>query len=242
MSRDLISPKKMIISFLILSFGLLAAFMSPTNEMNFWNKLLEMITNKWVTIMLLVAIVNATTYLNSDERKNANFLIRFQNLSSFFKKNIDQIWKIVLIFILYIMFVSFFGSFIFCGHNNIENINYLYYNIPMWLYILFYVFKLYFFMLGMGILTYLLQFKFSNYIIVILLMVFIAMMLVVEVSTKIDDIYNMPILISNYFKIIEYSTFFLEIFSNLIQLIIMNFVILIIFNYYSNKKWRSKII
>ena len=32
--------------------------------------------------------------------KNANFLIRFQNLSSFFKKNIDQIWKIVLIFIL----------------------------------------------------------------------------------------------------------------------------------------------
>ncbi len=234
----LITNKKvLLISILILFITtLLLSFMYFPN-LNFFAVLKTIITNPVYITSLILSILIITVSIYEDNN-NYFIILRNKNYNVFLEKN----FKIIKIYIFFLITLSIILASIFatirCKMNFLviqDNI----YNLSITIYLLFYITRLYIFIYLLIKLVYLLQILFHK-IGGVILSFFLVFLNFTYSSTNIKEILQIPILITDYFKEIKYSNYYLEISGSILQIIIL-IILINITNYFIERKKNYEI-
>ena len=132
--------KKCLLIFLLLFIGVLLPTLSGSESYNFWSKLYNILNNPVYNMLLFISIGINMIYLIGEMMNNYMIILRCENLNKIIKKFIND----VVIFTIYLIFVSFImaiaGSIIF-SFGDMKMINHPIYNIPMIVYIMFFLLR-----------------------------------------------------------------------------------------------------
>lgn len=234
----LITNKKvLLISIIILFITTLFLSFMYFPDLNFFLVLKTIITNPVYITSLILSILIITISIYEDNN-NYFIILRNKNYNVFLEKN----FKIIKIYIFFLITLSIILASIFaiirCKMNFLiihDNI----YSLPIIIYLIFYIARLYILIYLLIKLVYLLQTLFHK-IGGVILSFFLVFLNFTYSSTNIKEILQIPILITDYFKEIKYSNYYLEISGSILQIII--FIILInIANYFIERKMNYEI-
>lgn len=221
--------QKSFFPFLVCSLaGLILSFFS-FSEINFWQKLLEMLNNRWliVTLFLAISIMINNIY---NIFHNDNLLFRSSNLHIHMKKAIYNIIIFIILYMFLFLILLCLFAIIYCK-GNFDNVYFSYYTFPMYVYIVFYFVKIILFLILIGIVEFLLRWKINGMAVAIFTTILITFMLfgfdIIISNNIISQINEIPIFITSYFDVKQYSTFKLELFATFMQLLFWTFMIFI---------------
>ncbi len=235
------SIKKFFPSFFLCSvIGLLISFFS-FSETNFFHKILEMLNNRWFTVTLLLAVsilINEIYNLYH----NTNIIMRNTSFKSYIKNIIFDIIFYITLFMLIVLIILCILAFIYCK-NNFEIVNFSYYNIPLYKYILFFYCRMIILLILIGIIEFFLRWKVSGLAVAIfttLLIIFMMFGLDFVVSNNmINKLSEFPIFITSYFEVNHYFSFRLEFIASLIQIFFWAISILIVYKVFFIKQQKD---
>ncbi len=242
MSLKKYSIKKIFLHFFICSIiGLLISFFS-FSEINFWNKVLEMITNRWFVVTLLVAIsvlVNDVYNLYC----NKNIMLRHTSLQILIKKAISDISFLIFVYMLIIFLILSILAIIYC-EGNFEVVNFSYYSMPLYIYNIFFYIRLIVFLILIGIIEFILKWKTNGVVTSIFTTMLIILMLFgfdfVISSNIITKFSEFPIFITSYFEVKPYFSFKLELVASFIQFLFWIFLIIIGYKNFFVKQQKDR--
>lgn len=231
------NQKVLLISIIILFITtLLLSFMYFPN-LNFFLVLKTIITNPVYITSLILSILIITISIYEDNN-NYFIILRNKNYNVFLEKN----FKIIKIYIFFLITLSIILACIFatirCKMNFLiiqDNI----YSLTIIIYLIFYIARLYILIYLLIKLVYLLQILFPK-IGGVILSFFLVFLNFTYSSTNIKEILQIPILITDYFKEIEYSNYYLEISGSILQIIIL-IILINIANYFIERKKNYEI-
>lgn len=230
------SKKKNLLIFLLLFIGVILPTLSGSESFNFWNKLYNILNNPVYNMLLFISIGINSIYMASEYMKNYNILSRYQNI----KIATKQCIKDIIIFTSYLIIISFIiavaGAVIF-SFGDLKMINHQIYNFPIIFYILFFLFRSIIMASIINSIIYLLFLKFDNVITIIIILVNSSLFFLLPGDLSIiDHFYEMHFLYYNYYNIVNYSSFLLEIVVSMIEIIILISINKLLFELLTNKK------
>lgn len=205
-----------------------------TSSPNIWNSLFELGINH-VYIIFLIAIISYNVIYMAEATKNSNFLIRYAGYKNYLK---DQIKKILIIIFLVFIFSLFFEillHIIFHGWDfNFLDIKI--YEMPIIVYLLFYYLRFYLFLSLIIILIYFLYQIGGRILTYIILLLFIFSFNLDIYTKTVNSLFEIPLLLTNYFQFVNYSNFFLEITASFLQFYILIGIMFLLKYILMNKK------
>lgn len=237
-----VNKKKIIFSFMFFMFGMLVALCSPLVNATFETKLLDMISNRWFIIMSFLSIslfISDYCELSS----NVNLVLRSKDLKTHIKGNVLYIIKIITIYMLISLFLMCVSAYIVSDFQVDFGVH-LFYSIPMWSYIIIHFFRIWILYIVLSVLVYFIDWKFGNIPFCIICFLFLVLMLFgIDFYNVIiiDNIFDIPILVTSYFKVIEFSSLKLEIFASLFQILIYLLIDIILFKKFFVENQREKL-
>lgn len=219
-----IELKYFIISVLMIFIGVTPTIFSPSNNYNFWNRLLDTLTNEInVVILILIIIVNMINL--SKDLKSSNIIIRCKN----YEEYLQMYLKIIILYSFIIIFINF----IFCvigvviitaimGNFDFSLIIHEIYDFPLFIYLLFFEFRKTLFIVLLTIIMYFI-FQGTNNKITLLVTVSLLSTFFININypLAVNGLTNIPIIVTRYFSNITYSNIFLELSCTLIQFILL---------------------
>ena len=220
---SMIKTKTLIITIILVFLGSFSGIFklgSKIWQANFFHQFLFCLTSKWNIILILIAISINIISLSLDF-KNNTVILRYKNYKAYLKDNFKYNILYITILLIISLFLTTFLSLIVTEFK-IEIIKYTYYNIPNWLYLLFYLLRLIILINLLSMIIFYLNQKFGNKVTLIFL-IFIIMPIVFPfnkfgIETRIRDF---PIFFNSFFELISYKSFGLEILYSLIHIVIL---------------------
>lgn len=230
------SKKKNLLIFLLLFIGVLIPTLSGSESFNFWHKLYNILNNPIYNMLLFVSIGINSIYMISDCMKNYIIISRYQNI----KKITKQFLKHIAMFTTYLIIISFIiaisGAVIF-SFGDLKMINHPIYDFPIVIYIGFFLIRSIAIACIINSIIYLLFLKFGDIITTVIVLINSSLFLFSPGGlTNIDHFYKMNLLYYNYYSIVNYNSFLLEIIVSFIEIIILIATIQLFLKILNNKK------
>lgn len=228
--------KKCLLIFLLLFIGVLLPTLSGSESYNFWSKLYNILNNPVYNMLFFISIGINMIYLIGEMMNNYMIILRCENLNKIIKKFIND----VVIFTIYLIFVSFImaiaGSIIF-SFGDMKMINHPIYNIPMIVYIMFFLLRSIMIASIVNSIIFIIYIAFNKIIITIIILINSSYFLLNAIdSIAIEHFYNMHLLFHNYYTSINYSSFFLEIIISVLEILFLIIIEKVLFKIVTNKK------
>ncbi len=230
---DLLKPIFKTSKFKIVFLGIIILNIYAIGNLDFRMGYYEAILNtismqSYVSFLLLLVFLNAYNVYNQFE-KNIPYIIRFETKESYYKELI----KLIILMNTIIIFTSFIFSLagIFLINNNMININYYYYNIPMYVYMIFNFVKLYF-LIQLIVIIGLFIYMITNRFIGTITTTFISIIPMIwgykiHAINQLKDIYWFW---GYYLLFLQYNNFIFEISVNVSFLLLLLLICIILFN------------
>lgn len=174
-----------------------------------------------ISTILLPMLIMSLNVMYRNESLGSN-LIRYSTKKEYLYNIINYCFKLNTILFFIIVFIIMIAAF--CMISSRISIAYIYeYKTINLLYLIFYLFKLYFIGQWLSISSVLiLKSESKVFCVIINLLVYLpAFFTTIDESKNISSILNMPLLISDYFKMLNYNSFVLEIICFTIFLILL---------------------
>ena len=133
--NSFVSKKKSLIIFLLLLIGVFVPGFSGTNYLNFWDRLITIITNPFFNFMLFISVGYGLIMMLGDNFNCYNIVLRYKD----YKSMINDYAKDVVCYSIYLTIISFLlaiAGAIVLSFGNYQMISYLYYDIPVIYYII----------------------------------------------------------------------------------------------------------
>lgn len=187
----------------------------------------------YVTTFMALILFNTLNTYNMFE-KNTFYIIRFNSKKEYLIQLIKNILTSnTIIFIINILVAFIFLNF-FGGKLVIQN--YMNYNIPNILYTIFYMIRFLILSSIISIInTCLLKLIDSKFIVLINSCFWITFIFYPDSSMLINSIFDLPLMLCDYFRIKMYSNFFMESACSILYTLILIVVMIIIFIISKNK-------
>lgn len=164
-----------------------------------------------ITLVLLPMFVMALNVMYRMEKLGSN-LIRYSTKKEYVDNLIKYSFKVNTVFFMIIAFIIVIATL--CLVSTRISIAYLYeYKTINLLYLIFYLFKLYFIGQWLSILS-ILVYKLSKRSLGVVIGVCIYLLIfltTVDMNKTISSVFNMPLLVGDYLKMLNYSSFVIEI-------------------------------
>ena len=230
-SLKVFNSKSYIILYITLMIGILIPTFSSNTVDNVWVKFLNIISNEWFITAVIISVLLIVERIYNIYH-NINIMIRFKDLKSFIKNALKVITNNIIIYLIFAIFISFIFSIVISNFN-FSTYYYSYYEINLIIYEMFFAIRLIAIIYLLSIICYFLRFNFGNVItIIIFAVITILNLMYYQIpffsNINITDFTSIPFLFISYFKIIDFSSFWLEICASLIQLLILVTIIIII--------------
>ena len=230
-SLKVFNSKSYIILYITLMIGILIPTFSSNTVDNVWVKFLNIISNEWFITAVIISVLLIVERIYNIYH-NINIMIRFKDLKSFIENALKVITNNIIIYLIFAIFISFIFSIVISNFN-FSTYYYSYYEINLIIYEMFFAIRLIAIIYLLSIICYFLRFNFGNVItIIIFAVITILNLMYYQIpffsNINITDFTSIPFLFISYFKIIDFSSFWLEICASLIQLLILVTIIIII--------------
>lgn len=223
-----IELKHFFLSILLTFMGVAPTIFSPSSNYNFWNRLLDTLTNE-INIIILILVIIANMINLSKDLKSSNIVIRYKN----YEEYLQMYLKITILYSLIIIFINF----IFCvigvtvitsimGNFDFSLILHEIYGFPLFVYLLFFEIRKTLFIVLIAIIMYFI-FQGTNNKITLFVTISLLSTFFVNINYPlvVNDLTNMPIIVTRYFSNIAYSNIFLELSCTLIQFMLLCMII-----------------
>ena len=152
------NQKENILLFLLLFIGVAVPTFSESDNLNFYYRLYNIFTSPIFHTMCFLAYGINIIYMKKDFSENYNNILRHKSYSELIRANI----KDIAIFSCYLTSISLIlgiaGSLIFC-FGNLETIVYNLYQVPLALYLIFIIIRMFIFNILIQEITYLISLK-----------------------------------------------------------------------------------
>ncbi len=230
------SKKNSILIFLLLFIGVLLPTLSGSSSFNFWNKLYNILNNPIYNMLLFISIGVNVIYFISDMINNHMIVSRYNN----YKKVIKIFLRYIAIFTIYLMLVSFImaiaGAIIF-SFGDFKMINHSVYDIPIIIYILFFLIRSIIIACIINSIIYLLSLLLNKFIMTIIILLNGSIFFLISYDMSfIEHFYDMHLLYHYYYNSINYGSIFLELIVSIIQILLLIIISKIIFGLVTRKK------
>lgn len=235
-----LNNKKIIISIISCLLGALIGIYSASIKTDVLWKMISTVSNSSFILFYLIGII---IFIDELYKKNhsSNILLRQYNLSSYIKDIIKNIIKINVLLFVITIFSVIIGSLI-VTKGNFEIYNYIYYNIPIWLFVFLYYLRVFIIFIFLSIIFYLIRLNFHPTISgMFIVSIISSLYFPVLFSGIITDIFEAPIITSRYFEIVPFSNFSLEITATIMQFAFLLSVIYILYYYKVEKNQEDKL-
>lgn len=223
---------KLIIMFM-LCFNFVGAIYFAYN-FYYLEGFLQIFTDPYYVFAFLALILFNTLNVYSMFEKNTYYIIRFNDRKEYLIQLIKNVLTSnTIIFIINILVAFIFLNF-FGGKLVIQN--YMNYNIPNILYMIFYIARFLILSSIISIInTCLLKLIDSKIIILMNSCCWITFIFYPYSPSLINSIFNMPLMLCDYFRTELYSNFFMESACSILYIIVLIVITAIIFNISKNK-------
>lgn len=226
------SKKSALIIYLLLLIGTIIPALSGTITYNFWWKFTKILTSSIYYSMLFISIFISIIYIRKEFSLNYNIVNRKYS----YKRIINEYVKDIVLVSVYLLFVSLLLAFSFAFMFTIGDWNNIFheiYNIPISIYLIFFIIRCFAFVCIINIIMYLLSLLLKKpiYLIVVLLNSFLFMLL-----PDINTIKYMLILPHYYFRILPFPNFLIEIVYSILELFLLLLIYKIIYKIVIKKK------
>ena len=225
-----IELKHFIVIALMIFIGVTPTIFSPSNNYNFWNRLLDTLTSRINVIFLILVIIVNMVNLSKD-LKSSNIILRYKNYEEYLQMYLRITILSSLIIILINSIFCVIGVVIITsimGNFDFSLIMHEMYDFPLYIYLLFFEIRKILFIL---LLTTIIYFIFQGTNSKITLLVTVSLLSTFFIDTNypliVNDLTNIPIIVTRYFSNIAYSNIFLELSCTLIQFILLCIIIYI---------------
>lgn len=225
------NTKIYIVLYITLMLGILVPTFSGATAKNVWVKFLDTISNEWLIIATIISIILIINRVYSIYH-NVNIIARFNDLKEFRKEILKTITKNVILYLFFVMFISFFFSIIISKFN-FSTYYYSYYDINLIIYEVFFAIRFIVIVCLVSIILYFVMARFGSVTTIIFSIILMIINLVYYQmpflsDAEITSFIKIPFFFISYLKLIEYSSFWLEICGTLIQLLILIALIIVL--------------
>lgn len=230
------SKKKNLLIFLLLFLGTLLPTLSGSENFNFWNKLYNILNNPIYNMLFFTAIGLNVIYLISEFFKSYSMINRYSN----FKRMLKMFAKDIVIYTIYLAIVSLIiaiaGSVLF-SLGDFSMINHPIYNIPIVFYIVFYFVRSVIITCIINLIIYILFILLEKIMTTILILLngILFFNLPSDLS-PINHFYNMKLIYHNYFTVVYYNSFLLEITCSFLEIFFLLLIYKILYFHFISKK------
>ena len=231
-----IGANKFILYILLVLFSSIPAIFSYSEQNNFWEIMLNIVTYNFHILTLLAICFFGIIKIN-DYYKSSMFALRSENYNEFLKTILKKIY--IFIGFIFIVNLLFCIVIVIARTNfNFEFINYQIYDIPLAIYLIIYLVREIIIIFFVETIMFYL-YNLTNKIISYSIMAFIFIFGIIHNHTiVINSIWNLPLLFTDYLTSISYSNIFFELSGSIIQIILFMIVTLIV-EYFASIKRRD---
>lgn len=230
------NKKKCFLIFLLLFIGVLLPTLSGTESFNFWYKLFNILNNPVYNMLLFVSIGINIIYLAGDMTTNYTIISRYDNLNDIIKSFL----KDVVIFTVYLIFVSFvmaIAGAILLSFGDIKMINHPIYNIPIIVYIIFFLLRSIIIASIINSIIFIAYITLRKLLATLIVIINSSFFMVNSASsTTINHFYNMHLIYHNYYTFIKYNSFLLEVIISVLEIIFLVIIASVLYKGVINKK------
>lgn len=212
--------KTSLIIFLLIVLSVIVPAFSGTPTNNFWYRLYMIKTDLFHNMILFVAIGINTIYYSKELTKSTNVICRWDNYKSLINYFIKDIICITIYVYIISLVLAVAGSVILC-FNDFSIMNYLYYDISLPLYIIFYMIRGCIIHIIINIIIYLILILVNKYFSYIIILILSILFLILPFHESVNHFYNMPILFHYYFSTTVFNSFLLEFVCTIIEIFIL---------------------
>lgn len=234
MSFKVVNNKRLFLSFIFFSIGLIIPLFSVRPNTTFWQSLLDIYTNEWYSMMMLLSL--SMLVINYYEiTSNVNVVIRQINLKDYIDKNTKNLIKTIIIFMLISLIFTITISLIL-SNLSFETINYFPYNIPFNLYTVFTIVRFMIFMLLFSIIIY--YFNWQNITLANITIGVLSILLLFDFNIMINGI---PMIVTTLFKPVSFKSFNKEVIYSIYHIILLMLILTISYYTKFNKSQKDKL-
>jgi len=236
-SLKIFNSKNYIFLYVTLMIGILIPTFFGSTASNVWLKFLNIISDEWFITAVIISILLIVEKIYNVYH-NINVILRFSDLKSFIKNALKIITKNIIIYLIFAILISFVFSVIISNFD-FSVYYYSYYEINLIIYELFFAIRLVVMVYFLSIIFYLFRINLGRVVSMIIFATIIILNLMYYqipfFNNNITGFTSIPYVFISYFKIIDFSSFWLEICATLIQLLIL-VTIIIIMEFISTEK------
>lgn len=200
---------------------------------NYFEYLLNLMSNySFIIVNLFITILISTLFIYHRFEKNLNYIIRCENKKKYLKEISANIFIInTIIYLILILTLAILTNFSSVNYNIKE---YYSYNIPNVIYLLFLIIKYYVLIMIISLLNIYLIKLINEKIVIFLNIVIYGLTFIAANPVLVNNILEMPFLITSYIGNAQYSNFNLEMTCHFIFYLCLTIITTIIFIISSN--------
>lgn len=228
--------KSNLLVFLLLLLGVLIPALSGSSTTNFWSRLYSILNSPIFNFMYFVAVGLNVIHISSELSKSYNVVNRYSNYKTLVKNFVRDIVITTIILSIVATILSISGAILF-SFGNVSVIKHPNYDIPIVVYIVFFIIRGCIFACIVNSIIYLLSLLLDKIGVIIIILFSSCLFMITPIFyNDIQHFYNMPLLYHHYFLSIQYTTMFLEIICSVLQFFLLMIVYNLIYKFVATKK------
>lgn len=213
--------KKFLLLFLLLFLAVLIPTISGSIETNFWMRMYNILNNPFFNMLMSLSISFNVLFYMSELFKNYEVISRYSSYKEILNKySKDIVWSIGYLNIVAIILVIS-GAILFC-FGNIKMVQHPFYEMPMILYILFYLLRMIILNIISNLILYRLFIFITKKINTFIIFINSILFFIIDESAKIvTSLFEIKLLYHYFFTNLFYTSFMLEMMASFLEIIIL---------------------